>query len=59
MKGIYCICVDFVYPPIPIRAFDWAAWQDGHEEFGPCGTGATREAAVADLFEQLEEKELI
>lgn len=58
MRGFVCICVDFVYPPIPIRSFDWAAWEDGREEFGPYGRGSTREAAVADLLEQLEEEEL-
>jgi hypothetical protein len=58
MKTILCICVDFVFPPIPVRSFDWAAWIDGTEERGCYGRGATREAAVADLYEQLEEEEL-
>jgi hypothetical protein len=49
-----CIVVEYVYPPIPVRSFDWAAYEDGQEE-GPYGRGATREAAVADLYEQIEE----
>jgi hypothetical protein len=53
-----CICVEFAFPPIPVRSFDWAAWIDGTEERGPIGRGATREAAVDDLLEQLEEEEL-
>ena len=38
-----------VFPPIPIRMFDWAAWFDGCEE-GPTGTGRTEDDAVADLL---------
>lgn len=48
-----CLIVDCIYPPIPIRQFDWAAYVDGHED-GVVGYGPTREAAVADLYEQLE-----
>jgi hypothetical protein len=51
---VTCIVVEFVYPPIPIRSFDWLAYEDGREESGPFGTGPSREAAVADLFEALD-----
>lgn len=43
-------------PPIPVRSMDWAAWTDGNEE-GPIGRGATEAEAVADLQEQLEERQ--
>ena len=39
-----------VYPPIPIRSYDWCAWHDGHEE-EYCGWGATPEEALHDLAE--------
>jgi hypothetical protein len=52
-----CLVVDFIYPPIPTRAFDWCVYVDGQEERGENGFGATREAAVADFFEQYGEEE--
>jgi hypothetical protein len=51
------IMTSFVYPPIPIRNFDWAAFDDDTYD-GPgsiVGHGATKEAAIADFKEQLEE----
>ena len=42
-------------PPIPTRAYDWQAWRDGNEEYGPFGYGATEEAAIAALIEQEDE----
>lgn len=40
-----------VFPPIPLRAFDWCAYRDGDEENGSrYGWGATEEAAIADLM---------
>lgn len=47
----HCIC-----PPVPSRQYDWSACVDGREEW-LTGYGPTREAAVADLFEQIEEVE--
>lgn len=48
-----------VFPPIPWRNFDWAAWDDDScccPECNPqIGRGPTEEAAIADLMEQLEE----
>ena len=40
-----------VYPPIPIRSFDWCAYYEGDwaNEDGPRGWGATREEAIEDL----------
>lgn len=48
------IITDFVYPPIPIRNFDWVAYRDGDEE-GPQGHGATEAEAIAELMELLDE----
>lgn len=55
-----------VYPPIPIREFDWSAVdedtydadcdQDGFFSKSPVGWGATEAEAIADLKEQLEQK---
>ena len=43
----------FIYPPIPIRRFDWCAVDDETYEGGcPIGFGATETEAVADLLEQ-------
>lgn len=44
------IVTNHVYPPIPIRHFDWCAYRDGQEEFGNYGYGQTKEAAIADLL---------
>lgn len=50
------------YPPIPIRDFDWAAYDDntydGAPDAGPqcVGYGPTEEAAIADFKEQWAEK---
>jgi hypothetical protein len=44
--------------PIPHRNFDWEAIDYAtHDYDSPVGHGATREAAIADLVEQLEEIE--
>ena len=52
----------FVYPPIPIRDFDWSATDDdtydGAEDSGnrnQIGYGRTEQEAVADLMAILEE----
>lgn len=43
------IVTENVYPPIPIRRFDWCAYYDGDEESGPRGWGETEQKAIADL----------
>jgi hypothetical protein len=48
------IITDNVYPPIPIRCFDWCAYLDGQEE-GLVGCGETEQAAIDDLKQQIEE----
>lgn len=48
------IVTEHVFPPIPIRSMDWAAWFDGDEpnDAGAMlhGEGPTEEAAIADLM---------
>lgn len=55
------IITSFEFPPIPDRRFDWSAIfddYDGAEDSRcPIGRGPTREAAIADLMEQQEERE--
>jgi hypothetical protein len=48
------ISTEYVYPPIPIRNFDWRAWFTDNDEEGPVGWGATQEQAIADLQENAE-----
>lgn len=52
------ILTAFVYPPIPIRSFDWQAWDDDTYDGPGCplGHGATEAEAIADLREQLEDR---
>ena len=50
------IVTTHVYPPIPIRSFDWSAVLDGYEPGCPIGWGATEEAAIADLRELLADE---
>lgn len=44
------ILTKHVYPPIPIRSFDWLACDDDREN-GPQGWGATKEEALQDLID--------
>lgn len=39
-----------VYPPIPVRSFDWCAWFDNFGEEGPTGNGATEAEAIEELM---------
>lgn len=58
------IVTSHIYPPIPIRQFDWCAVtdnydadcdQDGFFSTHPVGYGATEAEAIADLRAQLDE----
>lgn len=53
------IRTDYDPKPIPDRRFDWSAVTDdyGGEESEPIGYGATEQAAILDLQEQLDERE--
>jgi len=44
-----------IFPPIPVRCYDWLAYIDGDEE-GLKGFGATEAEAVADLNGQIDEQ---
>ena len=46
------IITDFIYPPIPIRDFDWLATRDGYEPGDLFGIGPTEAEAIANLLEQ-------
>lgn len=46
-----------VYPPIPVRDFDWVAYREGDEENGPRGYGKTETEAVRDLEENYDDTE--
>lgn len=46
------IITTHVYPPIPMRQFDWHAHYEGEEdEQMDYGTGATEQEAIDDLLE--------
>lgn len=50
------IIVNYVNPPIPDRNFDYCAYDDATFEPGsPQGYGPTKEAALADLQDKMEE----
>jgi len=50
------IVTKHVYPPIPIRSFDWRAWVEGEdEETRVEGWGETEEKAIRDLRLQRED----
>ena len=49
------IVTRFVYPPIPIRDYDWCAYYDGEEEAGHYGYGSTEEEAIKDFIENCAE----
>ena len=50
------IITEYVYPPIPIRSFDWSAVLEGYEGEGGRyeASGATEIEAVDRVLEQLE-----
>lgn len=53
------IRTSYVYPPIPIRDFDWSAVDDDtyDGEGCPIGFGRTEEDAIADLLAQIEDEQ--
>lgn len=50
----------FVYPPIPIRHFDWSAIdEETYDGPGcPVGYGATEQEAIDDLLAQVDDEPL-
>jgi hypothetical protein len=49
------IVTSHVYPPIPVRNFDWSAYYEGDEEAGQYGYGATEAEAIADFIENFRD----
>ena len=47
------IVTGHMWPPIPIRSFDWIAYFDG-EEHGARGFGKTKEEAIRKLHEEVK-----
>lgn len=50
------IKTSFSLQPIPIRSFDWGAWDDETyccPDCSPTGQGATEQEAINDLLERL------
>ncbi len=45
------INVEFVYPPIPVRVFDWCATFEGYEPNDPIGYGETEQEATQALLD--------
>lgn len=59
-RRIVTIKTNFVNPPIPMRQFDWSAydsekWDGDPEVKTSVGWGKTEQEAIADLLEQLGE----
>jgi hypothetical protein len=40
-----------IYPPIPIRNFDWEATRSDYDEGDPIGYGKTEDEAIQNLLE--------
>jgi hypothetical protein len=52
INGKKKIVTTFIYPPIPIRRFDWLAMFEGDDGDSPRkGYGTTEQEAIADLLE--------
>lgn len=53
------IKTSYDYPPIPVRDCDWHAVTDNYDGADDCndpiGYGATEQAAIDDLIQQLED----
>lgn len=56
MKPNRKIIIDYVHPPVPIRTYDYVAYVEGTEEYGPYGWGATRRDALYTLRDELHGK---
>lgn len=49
------IITHHVFPPIPMRNFDWSAAREDYEEGDLIGHGETEQAAIDDLLRQESE----
>ena len=50
------IITSYVYPPIPIRNYDWSAIREDYEPGDLIGTGRTEQDAIDDLVGQENER---
>lgn len=50
------VTVDYIYPPIPLRNFDWCAYDENYEPGCPIGYGRTLREALEDYEEMYELK---
>jgi hypothetical protein len=50
------IITSYVYPPIPIRNYDWSAIREDYEPGDLIGTGRTEQDAIDDLVRQENER---
>ena len=48
------IITTYLFPPIPLRNFDWHATIEGHEGEGLHAFGRTEQEAIENLKEQLD-----
>lgn len=46
------IVTEYIHPPIPLRQYDWAAYEDGPECHQTVGYGETELDAIIDLLAQ-------
>jgi hypothetical protein len=46
---IYKIVISHIFPPIPLRGFDYAVYVDGEEELSNYGYGPTVAEAISDF----------
>lgn len=51
------IITSHVFPPIPLRQFDWSAARDGYEPGNLMGWGPTEADAVSNLLELERERD--
>jgi hypothetical protein len=49
-RGKPPIITSYVFPPIPVRHYDYCAFRQGTEVSGNYGWGASKEDAIADLI---------
>jgi hypothetical protein len=46
------IITNHIYPPIPIRNYDWEAIYEDYDAGDPVGYGKTEQEAINDLIEK-------
>ena len=51
------INTEFIYPPIPIRCFDWMAWVGDMDEDSLIAHGQTEQEAIDNLLLALADDE--